>query len=115
MSHLLFDDKFLQNEIGKNKFYFGVSAGSIIAGQDIERFASVCGDANDVKLKDCKGFELIPFDIIPHYVADQETEVMKYYNENDNPVVALTDKQAVLITDEEMEIIGPENEGLLLD
>lgn len=108
-------DKYLLKEIDKNKFYFGVSAGSMILGQDIERFASMLNDKNEVELKDCKGFGQVPFDIVPHYDKDFEQDIIKIYEENNIPVVALTDDQAVLVTDDEMEIIGPENEGLLLD
>jgi len=108
-------DKFLQREIENDKFYFGVSTGSMIIGQDIERFSSLWNDENEVGLKNCKGFGLISFDIIPHYMKNQADEVMKYYQENNSPIVALTDNQAILVAGEEMEIIGPEDEGLLLD
>lgn len=108
-------DSFLINEILKNKIYFGVSAGSMILGQDINRFSDLWNDKNQIGIKNFQGFEMIPFDIVPHYSDKQEDAVMKHYQKLEEPVVALTDKQAVLVTDEEMEIIGPEEEGLLLD
>lgn len=108
-------DKFLSREIDNDKFYFGVSAGSMILGQDIKRFSELLNDKNEAALEDCSGFKKVPFDIVPHYKESMEDGILAIYENDENPVVAISDNQAVLVTDEEMEIIGPEDECFLLD
>jgi len=86
--------------------YVGVSAGSMIAGPNIETAEWKHADRNIVDLKDLTGMDLVPFAIAPHIDdtnigATKESAAKVAY-----PVIALTDKQAVLIDGGRTEIIG---------
>ena len=60
-------DKVLIDAIKNEKFYVGVSAGSIIPAPDIEIAGwGDDGDQNDIGLQDLTGFNLAPYLIFPH-------------------------------------------------
>ena len=66
-------------EIVKDKVYVGVSAGSVIAGQDIEVAQwGKGGDRNIVDIKDMSGLGLVDFCIIPHYKDQIFNEIETY-------------------------------------
>lgn len=54
-------------EIVHNKVYFGVSAGSIIAGENISIAGWKGGDPNNIGLTNMKGLSLFPFSVLPHW------------------------------------------------
>jgi len=105
--------KILAEAARKSKFYVGVSAGSILAGPDIEiAGAGKDGDVNEVGLYNLGSLHLIPFLIYPHYpVSDSQQEAkkevitFKKYRFQE-PVIALTDNQALYVTDLENILIG---------
>lgn len=99
-------DKVILNAIEDGKFYVGVSAGSIIAGPDIEVAGIGDGDENDINLSDLKGFELVPFHISPHYTEQDKNDVEEFYNKRNEAIIALTDEQALFVTNEEVILIG---------
>lgn len=100
-------DKILIEAVKKGKFYVGVSAGSIMAGPDIEISGwKHGGDRNDVNLKDLTGFKLVPYIVTPHY-ADKYKEIIEEFQETrkGEPVIALTDDQAIFVEDGKMVLI----------
>lgn len=99
-------DEKIKDFVKKGKLYLGVSAGSIIAGPDIE----IAGydsnwDKNIIGLDNLKGFELTNISISPHYVEAEKEIVEKFRKKVDFQVLELTDEQALLITDKETKII----------
>lgn len=87
--------------------YFGVSAGSIIAGPSIE----VAGwgseaDENKIGLADLTGFNLTDISIFPHYHNELKAEVDEFKNKVSYQVVELTNDQALVIRGEEVELIN---------
>lgn len=77
--------------------YFGISAGSILAGHRID-IAQIGGNnKNDVKLKDLTGLKLTDAIIHPHYSKQDEEAVKEFEKQNKCQVFRLTDKQALLI------------------
>ncbi|PIZ55936.1 hypothetical protein COY23_03880 [bacterium (Candidatus Torokbacteria) CG_4_10_14_0_2_um_filter_35_8] len=92
-------DKEIKKLVKKGRGYFGVSAGSIVAGPRIN-IASVgmviSGDKNDIKLKNLTGLRLTNIIIYPHYSKEEET-IKEFEKENRCKVLRLTDKQALLI------------------
>lgn len=97
-------DKILINAIKKEKFYLGVSAGSIIAGPDIE--VANLGDPNDINLQDSTGLKLVPYIITPHYNQKEEDDVKKFKEKRKGErVIALTDDQAIFVEDDKMVLI----------
>ncbi|KKP69213.1 MAG: Peptidase [Candidatus Moranbacteria bacterium GW2011_GWE1_35_17] len=99
-------DKVLISAVKGGKFYIGVSAGSIIAGPDIEAAGIGNADINDVDLIDLTGLGLISYIITPHYSAEEEKNVQEFKEKRkEESVIALTDKQAVFIEDEKVILI----------
>lgn len=106
-------DKVILKAVSEGKFYIGVSAGSIIAGPDIEIAGIEGGDENNIGLSDLKGFALVPFHISPHYVGQEEKSVQDFFEKKNEPVIAITDEQAIFMTEKEQLLIG-EQGGLTL-
>ncbi|MFH1315846.1 MAG: Type 1 glutamine amidotransferase-like domain-containing protein [Candidatus Uhrbacteria bacterium] len=102
-----FDSK-LSELIGQGKIYVGVSAGSILAGSSIE--VSKYGDCDRYGITEFTGLNLVPFSITPHYNQDLESGTAEQINEfaqAGDPLVGITDSQAVLVVDDQISIIGP--------
>ena len=85
--------------------YFGISAGSILAGPRIDIAQVGHGDKNDVKLKDLTGLKLTDTIIYPHYSKQDEGEIKKFEKQNKCQILRLTDRQALLIKGDVKEII----------
>lgn len=98
-------DKILIKAVKNNKFYIGVSAGSIIAGPDIE--VAGLGDLNDVNLEDLTGLRLTPYIVTPHYNQKEESDVKAFGKKRiGETVIAITDDQAIFVKNGEYELIG---------
>ena len=97
-------DRFLIDAVARGKFYMGVSAGSIIPGPDIEIAGwGKNGDPNDINLQDLKGFGLVPYLITVHYTEQEKADVEAFKEKRKGePVIELTDDQAVFIEDGKM-------------
>lgn len=100
-------DKFIIDSVRSGKsIYFGVSAGSIIAGPNIEiagwGFES---DENNINLKDLKGLGLTNISVFPHFKENLKQEVDDFKKKADYPVIALTDEEAVFVDDSQYQII----------
>jgi dipeptidase E len=82
----------------KDSVYVGVSAGSIIAGPNIEISAwGDEGEKNNVNLKDLKGLALTNFSIYPHYREDLKSELEEFRKRVSYPVIELQDDQVVIL------------------
>lgn len=93
-------DKKIIKLVKKGVSYFGISAGSIVAGPrvDIARIGrTVPGDKNDVRLKDLTGLKLTNTIIYPHYTKEDEVAIREFEKQNRCKVLRLRDKQALLI------------------
>lgn len=98
-------DRILVDAVKKGKFYLGVSAGSIIPGPDIE--VASLGDPNDENLEDLTGLKLVPYIITPHYNQKEEGDVEAFKRKRaGEPVIAITDDQAVFVEDGDYKIIS---------
>lgn len=100
-------DKALIGAVRNGKFYLGVSAGSIIAGPDIEVAGVGGADVNDVNLIDLTGLKLTEHIVTPHYCEEEEKDVQDFREKRKGEsVIALTDEQAVLVEDGKIMKIG---------
>lgn len=80
--------------------YFGVSAGSIVAGPDIDIAGwGADGDVNDIGLEDLTGLRLTDFLLYPHYREEQKAEVEAYQAKTKFRVLPLADGEAVYVDD----------------
>ena len=97
----------IQKAVADGKIYIGTSAGSIIAGPDIEIAGyGPSGDENDLNLKDLQGLNLVPFNIYPHLIKSEEKVVRNYYKLTQKSVIALADGQAVIVSEKGHKLIG---------
>jgi len=100
-----FGDKIIEL-VNMGIVYVGASAGSILAGPDIE----ISGrgdkwDKNDVGIKDLTALNLTKEIISPHY-ADEEKEIIdKFEEETGKRVTPLRDDQALLIVGDNVKIL----------
>lgn len=100
----------------KNGFYLGVSAGSILAGPDISaaNFGTV-KDKNFLGMHSLGSFNLVPFLIFPHYLEEDKKEVVAFKKFHfKEPVIAITDNQALYISDAENILIGEKRRDAVL-
>lgn len=109
-------DKRLLEEIENGKFYIGVSAGSIVVGPNIQTavVSGEAGDENDIHLEDLSGFHLVPFCMAPHFVERLGGKIERLQKEIGKPIAAITDEQAVFVTDQGQQLIG-DSGGLFLE
>ena len=99
-------DKVLKLFLDKGGIYLGVSAGSMIVGLNIESAGWKHADRNIVDLQDLTGLNLVPFVIAPHIDESNIEAIKECASKVNYPVIALTDKQAVLIEDGTQKIVG---------
>jgi dipeptidase E len=99
-------DKVVKRFLERGGIYVGVSAGSIIAGLNIESANWEPPDRNISGLKDLTAMNLVNFVITPHYCSEFSNAVGESASKADYSTVALTDKQAVLVDGGKIEIIG---------
>lgn len=102
-------DKALKLFLGGGGVYLGVSAGTIIAGMNIETSNWNYGepDRNTVKLADLTGLNLIPFVFCVHIDKKDIDIIKKFAQETKYPTIGLTDSQALLVKNEKSKIVGP--------
>lgn len=93
-------DKVIKKFVNTDMVYVGVSAGSILAGPNIDVASPF--DENDVGLTELTGLNLTDIVASPHYVTDEES-IIKPFAEKFK-VVRITDAQAILV-DGEISII----------
>lgn len=100
-------DKQIINLVIKGKIYIGVSAGSIIAGPNIEIAGHGSeGDENTVNVSDLNGFGFTDITIFPHYRSELKREVDEFKKISKYPVMEITDNQMIFIRGDEVEKIG---------
>ena len=101
-------DKFIKKYlVKKDVIYFAMSAGSIIAGPNIETAGwGSEADDNPRNLKKKTGLKLTQFAVFPHHKKKLKKEVASFQNKVSYPIIPLTDKQAVLIEGKKYKVIG---------
>jgi dipeptidase E len=96
-------DRLIKKFVKRGKIYIGVSAGSIIAGPNIEIASPF--DKNKVNLKDLTGLNLINIIVSPHYCKKEEKIIENFKKKSKYKVIPLTDKQALLVLGNKKKII----------
>ncbi len=92
--------------LDRGGIYVGSSAGSMIAGLNIESAEWKHLDKNIVNLKDLTAMKLVPF-VISVHVDDKNIDLIRRCaSKVSYPVVALTDKQALLVDNDKKRIVG---------
>ena len=101
-------DKIIKKFIENGGVYTGISAGSYIVCPTIEAATWKHADRNVVGLKDLTALNLVTFLITAHYEPNLKDIIKKEINSTKYPVKILTDKQALLVIDNEVKLIGGE-------
>lgn len=92
--------------LADGKVYVGVSAGSIIAGPDIElaNWKNV-DEPPTTQPKNLNALNLVPFYIFPHYSEKWQQLVEEKRNTLNNKLICLNNQQAISVIDDEYKII----------
>jgi len=100
-------DKIVNKLLDQGKIYFGVSAGSYIVCPNIEAAGWKNADPNVVNIKNLHALCLVPFILSAHYNREKYYSAMLEGSKTTKlPVVALTDKQAVVVEGDKYWIVG---------
>lgn len=106
-------DSFIEKQVSNGAIYVGVSAGSIIAGPNIEIAGwGSEGDKNEIGLEDLVGFNFVNIAIFPHFHEELRSEVNEFRKKVDYKVIELTNDQAVFVKDDKIILIGSEEKDL---
>lgn len=101
-------DKVVKKLIDQGAVYVGISAGSYIACPTIEAGKWKHFDDPDVVGKiDLSALNLVNFLMIAHYSDKYKEAVENGVKTTSYPVVVLTDKQAVVVVGDRVELAGP--------
>ena len=107
-------DKVVKELIERGVIYIGVSAGSIIAGPNIETSGwDPAWDTNDVNLQDLSGLNLVPFAVVPHFERKDRSVYVERAKQAPYTIRYLTDDQAFLVRDGKVTLVGKGEEMLL--
>lgn len=100
-------DTFIISQVSTGTIYVGVSAGSIVAGPDIEIAGwGSEGDKNEIGLKNLQGFNFVKISIFPHFHEELRGEVEEFRKRVNYQVIELTNNQAVFVKGDKSKIIG---------
>jgi dipeptidase E len=99
-------DSAIRRFLDRGGIYVGSSAGSMIAGLNIESAGWKHIDKNIVNLKDLTAMKLVPFVISAHLDDKSIGLIRRCASKVDYPVIALTDKQALLVDGDKRSIVG---------
>ena len=102
-------DEKIKEMVNEGVHYFGISAGSILAGPEIS--IAIVGpedsrDQNSVELNDLTGLNLTNAIIYPHYEEKEDKYVSEFEKRKEVDVFRVRDDQALLIKKEEKKLIG---------
>jgi dipeptidase E len=99
-------DSAIKRFLDRGGIYVGSSAGSMIAGLNIESAGWRRTNRNIVNLKDLTAMKLVPF-VISAHVDDKNIGLIRSCaSKVSYPVVALTDQQALLVDGDRKSIVG---------
>lgn len=95
--------------VGQGVVYIGSSAGSVLAGPDVDIIRELDDPNKAPNLKTTEGLKLVDFIILPHYgegaYKEKTMKVYKQWKNSNYRIIPLTDKQAVIVTGDEHRVI----------
>lgn len=102
-------DKVVEKFLQKGGLYVGVSAGSYLACPTIEQATWKRADRDRWGVTDFKALNLIHFLIVAHFEEKYRTIIDSAAKTTKYPIVALTDKQAIVVDGKKVRIVGVGN------
>lgn len=107
-------DKVIKELLPKGLIYMGGSAGAYVACPTIEMAGFRHQDKYDhYGVTDLTGMNLIPFLLSVHYKPEYRDILEEKISQAKYPLKILTDEQAILIKDGEVELVGNKEEVVL--
>lgn len=108
-------EKVIKELLPKGLIYVGGSAGSYVACPTIEMATWKHQDRNRFGVSDFTAMNLVPFLLSVHYKPEYRDILKEKISQAQvkYPIKILTDEQALLIKDGEVELIGDQNEVVL--
>ena len=99
-------DKIITDLVKNNVPYIGVSAGSYIACPTIGMATWGDADKNVCELKDLSALGFVPFLMSVHYTVEDKNILKEEIKKTKYDVKVLGDDQALLVSDEGVELVG---------
>lgn len=103
-------DALIDMYLARGMYYIGSSAGSVVAGPDIDNAKILDDFTKGPNLQSFRGLGLVDFEIFPHWGSEifdrSYIETMKYAYKMGHKIILLTDDQFVCVTGERYEIVG---------
>jgi len=97
----------IRDLLNNGKIYFGTSAGSVVAGPNIELAGwPPNSDENVVNMKDTTGLSLVDFAILPHFESKDIDIVQNETSKISYPLIMLTNLQAVVVQGKDVRMVG---------
>lgn len=99
-------DNVLPKLLDHGTIYIGSSAGSYITCPTIAVAKWKGVDKNDFGITDFTALNLVPFYVFAHYEEKYKQLIEENANSLAKPLIALTDKQAIIIQNGKYQIVG---------
>lgn len=99
-------DKAIKDFVKRGGVYLGLSAGSYVVCPTIEAAAWKHADRNLAGLKNLQGLNLVPFLLTAHFKEKWRLIIKTAAQKTKYEVIALTDRQAILVKGNRRVIIG---------
>lgn len=108
-------EKVIKELLPKGLIYMGGSAGSYVCCPTIEMAGLRHQDAkyNKFGVTDLTGMNLVPFILAVHYSSQYKEFIKEKIAQSKYPWKILTDEQALLVRDGEVELVGNQEEVVL--
>ena len=106
-------EKVIKELLPKSLIYVGGSAGSYVCCPTIEMATWKHQDRNRFGVSDFTAMSLVPFLLSVHYKSEYRDLLKEKIIHAKYPVKILTDDQALLVKDGEVELVGNKNEVVL--
>lgn len=103
-------DNILPKLLDRGTIYIGSSAGSYIVCPTIDVANWKGIDKNDFGITDFTALNLVPFYLFAHYDNNYDQLIMENYKNLSKPLIALNDHQAVIVRNEQYQIVGEGNQ-----
>jgi len=102
--------EFVRDKVNSGMVYIGTSAGSVIAGPDIEPVRQDSRAALAPDLKGTNGYGLVDFVVMPHCGSEERRELFNNYRiehiyQEDFPYILLNNNQYVEVQDDWINIV----------
>lgn len=100
-------DRVIKEFVERGGLYVGISAGSMIAGSNIDSAILEEGDENSVGLTDMTGLNFVDLIISPHYKEADEQAIVEFEKKLGKTVTRLRDGEVILVRDGKSETMRP--------